>query len=78
MHESNMTKTKPKWRTPHGATWNPAGETNPNAVLSGADVRLIRQRLRGGESRQALAREYGVTPSNIRAIAERRSWSHIQ
>jgi DNA invertase Pin-like site-specific DNA recombinase len=57
--------------------WFPTGSDNPAAILNEADVRLLRQRLRGGESRAALAREFNITPRTVRSVAERTRWAHI-
>lgn len=60
-----------------------AGETHPGgargalhggAKLDHAQVREIRERRRGGERPGDLAREYGVQPATIWAIATGRTW----
>jgi hypothetical protein len=68
---------RPKRRSPHPCNYRPTGELNPAAVLTESDVVAIRRRLAAGERKYPLAAEYGVTPSNIRAIAEGRSWTHL-
>jgi hypothetical protein len=53
------------------------GEQHHRAKLTEADVRNVRRRRAAGEAGNALAREYGVTPSAICAIVKRRVWAHI-
>lgn len=53
-----------------------SGESNGRAKLSENDIRDIRQRYVLGGSRR-LAEEYGVHPSNIRAIITRKKWAHV-
>lgn len=53
----------------------PRGERHPDARLTEDDVRSIRQR--ASEGYAVLAREYGVTRQNIRAIVTRRTWKHV-
>lgn len=48
-----------------------------HAVLAEEDVIAIRRRSDEGESRSALGREYGVTPTTISNIARRKTWKHI-
>lgn len=52
----------------------PIGSKNTAAKLDEAKVLAIRQ----STARQAdLARQYGVAPITIKAIRERRTWSHV-
>lgn len=54
------------------------GEDHTQAKLSEGDVRIIRARYAaGGVLQRELAEQYSVTISNINAIVNRRSWSHI-
>jgi len=53
------------------------GERCHFARLAAHDVRTIRAAVADGVSCGDLARLYGVTPSNISAIARRISWKHI-
>lgn len=55
----------------------PIEERNGQAKLSNADVAEIRRRLAAGEPRDAIAADYGVTPSNISYIKGRRSWKRV-
>jgi hypothetical protein len=53
------------------------GEKVHTARLRDADVVQIRARLAAGETRNGLARGYGVSPSTILDIAAGKSWRHI-
>jgi hypothetical protein len=53
------------------------GENHTGAKLTAATVREIRRMLDAGNSQWELALRFGVAPSNISAIATRRSWRHI-
>lgn len=53
------------------------GEANHSAKLTAPQVRRIRERCQSGESRSALAREYGVAATSIYEIATRRTWRHV-
>jgi hypothetical protein len=49
----------------------------PKARFTHAEVREIRRRAGTGETSTAIARELDVTPSAIRAIANRRNYAHV-
>lgn len=54
------------------------GDINPNASLTEAQVREIRDRLTGRYGEHVkLAREFGVSRLTIGDIANRRTWRHI-
>jgi hypothetical protein len=53
------------------------GERAANARLSEAQVREIRQRVASGETKSGVARTFGVTSHNVRAIVARKSWRHV-
>lgn len=53
------------------------GEHNSHAKLTEAQVLVIRQRFDRGDSRAAMAREYGVTRETIFAIGKRQTWKHL-
>lgn len=53
------------------------GSQQPNAKLNEAQVMEIRRRLRAGERRPNLAREFGVKLPCIYQIAVGRSWKHV-
>lgn len=56
------------------------GEDNCFHKLTEADVLEIRRRHKPGvygSARYVLAKEFGVCPSTIRAIVERKKWKHI-
>lgn len=55
-------------------SWNPAGEINPNSILTDADVISIRN---STATRHELAIQYGVSHSAICRIVARKSWKHI-
>lgn len=62
----------------HGTTLK--GRKNPSNVLSGKQVREIRERLAADSSRGVgtkLAAEYGVNPNTIYAIRKGRSWGWL-
>jgi len=70
-HKENMLDMAAKGRT------NPPsfkGEEHPSAKLRPADIVHIRGSLL---SISMLAKEFGVTPANIRRIKTRKSWRHI-
>ena len=50
------------------------GQDHPQAKLTWAAVRAIRQRYLAGETQPELAAAYGVTPTNIAAIVTYHSW----
>lgn len=54
------------------------GERHHQAKLTEAQVREIRQRRASGEQGNALAREFGVTPTAICSIIKRKTWAHLQ
>jgi hypothetical protein len=72
-----------RWDTPKGnqadkvvhGTAN-IGEANPAAKLTRQQAREIRCRATSGERHNALAKEYGVSRSNIALIATRRTWKN--
>ena len=53
------------------------GEKNPRAVLGENDAREIRRRCAAGERHGAIAKDFGVSPSNVSAIARRVSWGWV-
>lgn len=53
------------------------GERQGAHKLTDAAVQAIRQRASRGEQLQALAREFGVSPSNITLIVQRKTWAHV-
>jgi hypothetical protein len=54
------------------------GEAHPRVKLNNQAVRDIRKRVASGESRVALAREYGVTRSRVAQIYLRKGWKHVE
>lgn len=55
-----------------------AGEKNPAAKLTEAQVREIKIALANGESGRSLGRKYKVSKSIIADIKHGRSWSHVK
>jgi hypothetical protein len=53
------------------------GENAPRAKLNNEMVLAIRRRCEAGERKNALAKEFGVTPTHIGYIASRKLWAHI-
>lgn len=53
------------------------GERVGGAKLTVQDVRRIRQLLMEGAPKKALARQFGIKPSTIRASNDRKSWRHV-
>jgi hypothetical protein len=54
------------------------GELNGQAILTEEQVMEIRASCRGFFGEQAkLARRYGVTPTCIRDVCQRRTWAHV-
>ena len=45
--------------------------------VSAEQVRAIRARIAAGEARERVASAYGITPSNVTAIARRKTWRHV-
>ncbi len=59
---------------PDGQTRHRRGAANPRAKLTEADVKAIRAWHAKGVSRKALARNFGVSESNIGYIIARKTW----
>lgn len=55
----------------------PRGERGSKARLTEQDVVEIRRRAAAGQRVCVLARAFGVTPSNIIRIRERKTWAHV-
>lgn len=53
------------------------GERHGNSKLTTDSVLSIRERFRGGESRDVLAAEYGIAPAYVNQLAARRAWRHV-
>lgn len=63
------------WRKKRGPVQ--AGERNPSAKLSEADVAEIRELAAAGATQTALAKEYGTTQPNLSLIINRVTWRHV-
>ena len=55
------------------STW---GERNPMAKLTSNDANLIRQMKSDGANTKELAKQFGVSKSNITAIIRKDRWNH--
>lgn len=55
-----------------------SGETHPMAKLNNKDIRVIKHRLKAGENYGPIARDFGVSNTNIGDINRGRIWSHIK
>lgn len=71
-HTDNMRDMRDR-----GRNRQPKGERNAKAKLTEANVSEIRRRIAGGETNQAIAKDYGVSPSQISRINTRKIWGHI-
>lgn len=60
----------------HGRTTR--GVKNTQAILSEHEVVEIRRRGGSGEKHGAIAKDYGITPSNVSAILRRKSWGWLE
>lgn len=58
--------------------WRPTGEKHGMAVLIESDVKAILERLKSGLSQSKVGREFSVSRGCIQAIANGRSWTHIE
>lgn len=63
--------------TCNGIILKTAGEKNINAKLTDEDVVSIRRRHMSGETQSALAREYGVSQSQVHRIVSGQSWKWL-
>jgi hypothetical protein len=61
-----------------GRTAKRAGSANGNAKLLEADVLRIRERCGKGETRTAVAADYGMTSEAIGLIASGKTWKHLR
>lgn len=55
----------------------PLGENHHNAVLTEAQVWIIRSRIAAGETIRGVARAYGVSAATISDIKLGKTWSHL-
>ena len=62
-------------RDQHGTT--PRGESHGMAKLSAPQVMNIRERLRCGESKASIAREFGIGTTTVKHIASGKNWRCI-
>lgn len=55
-----------------------SGENNSRALLSEAEVRLIRSRFASGELQKHIASDYGIAQSQVSAIVTRKKWKCVK
>jgi hypothetical protein len=72
--KDNMQDCKAKGRTRNGVR---LGTAHHFARFTPRLVRSIRRRVSAGETYRGLAREFGVSPSSIKAIWLRKNWAHV-
>lgn len=63
-------KTPPSWVRP--------GSRSPQAKLNEEKVLRIRQMLKDGATREALAKQYRVSQTTIDRIARGETWTHVK
>ena len=73
-----------RWATPlentrekHAHGTSPVGSRHPSAIITEADVVEIR-RLWGEVKPSELSLKYGIRPSQVRAVATKRAWRHVE
>lgn len=54
------------------------GETHVFAKLTEDDVRAMRRRRKSGESIASIAKDYGVTQTNVGYIVRMKTWCHVK
>jgi DNA-binding MarR family transcriptional regulator len=56
----------------------PWGESHPRAKVTEADVLVMRAMYaKGGITMTALAKQYGLEKSTVRAIIRKETWRHV-
>lgn len=53
------------------------GEEKPQAKLNSVQVKEIKRRIRNGEKKAPLSREFNVSGGTIYSLADGRTWTHI-
>lgn len=53
------------------------GERQGHSKLTADDVRQIRDAVERGEAKQDVAARFGVVPSNVTSIVQRKTWKHV-
>lgn len=69
-HQDNMQR-----QVQHGTS--PVGAKNSRALLTEADIPVVRQRHTNKETLQSIADSYGTTAQAIWRVCKRLSWSHV-
>jgi hypothetical protein len=84
--KTNNRLTNLRWASPaenaadkvsHGTMFSPAGEKNPNAIVTAAQVLDVVARVRAGETQRSIARELGVMPQLINSIMRGKAWNSV-
>lgn len=77
-HKDNMDDRGARGRTSRGfhskGLW---GQRAPAAKLTDGEVIEIERRVRAGERQQGIARDYGITRSNVGLIGQHKTWLHL-
>jgi hypothetical protein len=55
----------------------PSGEANGNAKLGSGQVKEIRRRRSSGEPGKSIARDFGITPTHVYDLTNRKAWRHV-
>jgi hypothetical protein len=69
-HQDNMTDRNTKGR-------QTKGEDSPNAKLTEANVRRIRELYLKGSTQNVLAEKFGVSDMTVSSIVRRKAWKHV-
>lgn len=56
---------------------NTAGERNPRARLTVADVQLIRSLADSGMMKKDIAKQFGIAAATVSRIVRRQRWGHV-
>jgi len=54
------------------------GSLQGNAKLKESDIPVIKSRIKAGDAKAAIARDYGVSPGAIAHIDKGRAWKHVK
>lgn len=76
LHPERLPRGDRHWRSLHPEKVR-RGELVPHSKVTDADVRDIRKRYAAGDRIAHIARDYGLAWKTTKAIAMRRSWSHV-
>lgn len=65
------------WSPPKRANSGRGGEQNSQAVLTTENVRQLRKEFANGETRNSLARRYGIARATVSDIVTGRTWKAV-